>query len=121
MDNLASPSQRTEAKIGLNRPQKTTSAVGHPSMNLLLRKTFRLYVGVQQTVCPLRAIRLFTEVDLVTIKEDPEGEYRGFEHGIVDGVVQRPLKRPVVALHYLFEFARNNKRTCSLGQHHAHV
>ena len=58
------------------------------SLNLALRKEFNLYANVR----PCKSIdgfkTLYDNVDVVTIRENTEGEYSGIEHEIVDGVVQ---------------------------------
>ncbi|KAF0042701.1 hypothetical protein F2P81_004038 [Scophthalmus maximus] len=77
-----------KSKIGLKGPLKTPIAAGHPSMNLLLRKTFDLYANVRPCVSIEGYKTPYTDVDLVTIRENTEGEYSGIEHVIVEGVVQ---------------------------------
>lgn len=87
---------------------------GHKSLNLTIRKEFNLYANVR----PCRSIEgyetLYKDVDVVTIRENTEGEYSGIEHEIVDGVVQsiklitQPASRRVAE--YAFKFARDNGR-----------
>ncbi|XP_054632851.1 isocitrate dehydrogenase [NAD] subunit alpha, mitochondrial isoform X3 [Dunckerocampus dactyliophorus] len=67
----------------------------------------------------------YTDVNLVTIRENTEGEYSGIEHVIVDGVVQsikliteRASQR---IAEYAFEYARNNKRTSVTAVHKANI
>lgn len=75
-------------KVGLKSPLMTPVGKGFRSLNLALRKTFGLYANVR----PCRSIAgyetLYDNVDVVTIRENTEGEYSGIEHEIVDGVVQ---------------------------------
>ena len=75
-------------KIGLKGPLATPIGKGHQSLNLALRKEFSLYANVR----PCKSIEgyetPYKNVDLVTIRENTEGEYSGIEHQIVDGVVQ---------------------------------
>lgn len=71
-------------------PLKTPIAAGHPSMNLLLRKTFDLYANVRPCVSIEGYKTPYTDVDLVTIRENTEGEYSGIEHV----VSQRQLLLP---------------------------
>ena len=75
-------------KIGLKGPLATPIGKGHQSLNLALRKEFYLYANVR----PCKSIEgyetPYQNVDLVTIRENTEGEYSGIEHQIVDGVVQ---------------------------------
>lgn len=49
-------------------------------MNLLLRKTFDLYANVRPCVSIEGYRTPYTDVDLVTIRENTEGEYSGIEH-----------------------------------------
>ena len=75
-------------KVGLKSPLMTPVGKGFRSLNLALRKTFGLYANVR----PCKSIEgydtLYSNVDVVTIRENTEGEYSGIEHEIVDGVVQ---------------------------------
>lgn len=61
-------------------------------MNLLLRKTFDLYANVRPCISIEGYKTPYTDVDLVTIRENTEGEYSGIEH-----VVSCPL-RPLVVV-----------------------
>ncbi|VFV40475.1 isocitrate dehydrogenase subunit [Lynx pardinus] len=67
-------------KMGLKGPLKTPIAAGHPSMNLLLRKTFDLYANVRPCVSIEGYKTPYTDVNIVTIRENTEGEYSGIEH-----------------------------------------
>jgi len=112
-------------KVGLKGPLGTPIAAGHPSMNLLLRKTFDLYANVR----PCKSLdgykTVYDDVDLVTIRENTEGEYSGIEHVIVDGVVQsiklitEEASRKVAD--FAFEFARNNGRKTVTAVHKANI
>ncbi|ERE76452.1 isocitrate dehydrogenase [NAD] subunit alpha [Cricetulus griseus] len=70
-------------KMGLKGPLKTPIAAGHPSMNLLLRKTFDLYANVRPCVSIEGYKTPYTDVNIVTIRENTEGEYSGIEHVMV--------------------------------------
>ena len=84
------------------------------SLNLALRKEFNLYANVR----PCKSIEgfqtLYDDVDVVTIRENTEGEYSGIEHEIVDGVVQsiklitENASRRVAD--YAFKYAKENGR-----------
>ncbi|KAG8126727.1 putative Isocitrate dehydrogenase [NAD] subunit mitochondrial protein [Naja naja] len=74
-------------KIGLKGPLKTPITPGHPSMNLLLRKTFDLYANIRPCMSIEGYRTPYMDVDIVTIRENMEGKYSGIEHMIVDGVV----------------------------------
>jgi len=113
------------SKIGLKGPLKTPIAAGHPSMNLLLRKTFDLYANVRPCVSIEGYKTPYTDVNLVTIRENTEGEYSGIEHVIVDGVVQsiklitEDASRRIAE--YAFEYARNNQRSSVTAVHKANI
>ncbi|XP_048473156.1 isocitrate dehydrogenase [NAD] subunit alpha, mitochondrial [Rhincodon typus] len=123
------PPEATESmnanKIGLKGPLKTPVAAGHPSMNLLLRKTFDLYANVRPCVSIEGYKTPYSGVDLVTIRENTEGEYSGIEHVIVDGVVQsiklitEDASRRIAE--FAFEYARNNQRSTVTAVHKANI
>uniref|UniRef100_A0A2K5YXM4 Isocitrate dehydrogenase [NAD] subunit alpha, mitochondrial n=1 Tax=Mandrillus leucophaeus TaxID=9568 RepID=A0A2K5YXM4_MANLE len=56
----------------------------------------------------------YTDVNIVTIRENAEGEYSGIEHVIIDGAVQsiklitEGASKPIAE--FAFEYARNNHR-----------
>lgn len=58
-------------------------------MNLLLRKTFDLYSNVRPCISIEGYKTPYTDVDLVTIRENTEGEYSGIEH-VVSGACPPP-------------------------------
>jgi len=122
---LEAQESMNKSKIGLKGPLKTPIAAGHPSMNLLLRKTFDLYANVRPCVSIEGYKTPYTDVNLVTIRENTEGEYSGIEHQIVDGVVQsiklitEDASRRIAE--YAFEYARNNNRTSVTAVHKANI
>lgn len=66
----------------------TPVGTGFRSLNLTLRQLFNLYANVR----PCRTLpgveTVYGDVDIVTIRENTEGEYSGIEHTLVSGVVQ---------------------------------
>ncbi|XP_013889401.1 isocitrate dehydrogenase [NAD] subunit alpha, mitochondrial isoform X2 [Austrofundulus limnaeus] len=112
-------------KIGLKGPLKTPIAAGHSSMNLLLRKTFDLFANVRPCVSIEGYRTPYTDVNLVTIRENTEGEYSGIEHVIVDGVVQSIKLITEQAsqriAEYAFEYAKTNQRSCVTAVHKANI
>lgn len=112
-------------KVGLKGPLMTPIGKGHRSLNLQLRKEFNLYANVR----PCRSLEgyktLYDDVDVVTIRENTEGEYSGIEHEIVDGVVQSiklitedASKR---VAEYAFQYAKDNKRSKVTAVHKANI
>jgi isocitrate dehydrogenase (NAD+) len=64
-------------KVGLKGPFATPIGKGHRSLNLTLRKALQLYANVR----PCKSIpglkTKYDYVDIVTIRENTEGEYTG--------------------------------------------
>ena len=106
-------------------PLATPIGKGHRSLNLEIRKVFSLYANVR----PCRTIEgydtLYQGVDIVTIRENTEGEYSGIEHEIVPGVVQsiklitEPASRRVAE--YAFQYAKDNNRRTVTAVHKANI
>lgn len=112
-------------KIGLKGPLATPVGKGHQSLNLALRKQFNLFANVR----PCKSIEGFKtpydDVDIITIRENTEGEYSGIEHTIVNGVVQsiklitEPASRRVAE--FAFKYATANKREKVTVVHKANI
>ncbi len=112
-------------KIGLKSPLMTPVGKGFRSLNLALRKEFSLYANVR----PCKSIEgyktLYDDVDLITIRENTEGEYSGIEHEIVSGVVQsiklitEPASRRVAE--FAFDYAKANGRSKVTAVHKANI
>lgn len=112
-------------KIGLKGPLMTPVGKGHRSLNLALRKEFNLYANVR----PCRSLEgyktLYDDVDVVTIRENTEGEYSGIEHEIVDGVVQsiklitEEASRRVAD--FAFKYTKENGRKKVTAVHKANI
>lgn len=112
-------------KIGLKGPLMTPIGKGHRSLNLQLRKEFNLYANVR----PCRSLEgyktLYDDVDVVTIRENTEGEYSGIEHEIVEGVVQS-IKlitegASTRVAEYAFKYATDNGRSKVTVVHKANI
>lgn len=108
-------------KTALKGPFGTPIGKGHRSLNVTLRKNLKLYSNVR----PVRTIKgvktVYDHVDLVTIRENTEGEYSGLEHEVVPGVVEN-LK--IISsdaceriAHYAFEYASQNGRKSVCAAH----
>lgn len=72
-------------------------------MNLLLRKTFDLYANVRPCVSIEGYKTPYTDVDLVTIRENTEGEYSGIEH-VVCICFSNCLTNQTRASCYIYEY-----------------
>ncbi|XP_065216784.1 probable isocitrate dehydrogenase [NAD] subunit alpha, mitochondrial [Planococcus citri] len=112
-------------KIGLKGPLMTPVGKGHRSLNLALRKEFNLYANVR----PCRSLEgyptLYENVDVITIRENTEGEYSGIEHEIVDGVVQSikliTEEASTRVAEFAFKYAQENKRHKVTAVHKANI
>ncbi|XP_047121749.1 probable isocitrate dehydrogenase [NAD] subunit alpha, mitochondrial [Schistocerca piceifrons] len=112
-------------KVGLKGPLMTPVGKGHRSLNLALRKEFNLYANVR----PCRSLEgyrtLYDDVNVITIRENTEGEYSGIEHEIVDGVVQsiklitEEASRRVAE--FAFQYAKENGRKKVTAVHKANI
>ena len=80
------------------------------------RKSFSKYSGYQTP---------YTNVDIVTIRENTEGEYSGIEHTIVPGVVQSikliTEHASLRVCEYAFLYAKQHKREKVTVVHKANI
>ena len=112
-------------KVGLKSPLMTPVGKGFRSLNLALRKTFGLYANVR----PCKSIEgyetLYSNVDVVTIRENTEGEYSGIEHEIVDGVVQSikliTEEASTRVAEFAFQYAEQHGRKKVTAVHKANI
>eukprot|EP00983_Pelagomonas_calceolata_P116190 1160276-Pelagomonas_calceolata.AAC.17 len=61
---------------------------GFRSLNLTLRKELELFANVRPCLSLPGYKTRYDNVDLVTVRENTEGEYSGLEHEVVPGVVE---------------------------------
>lgn len=111
--------------IGLKGPTTTPVGGGHTSINVLLRKELDLYANVRPCKSIANISKLYPNVDIVTVRENTEGEYSGKEHQVVPGVIEnlkivseRACRR---IAKYAFEYAVSNERRTVLALHKARV
>lgn len=112
-------------KLGLKGPLMTPVGKGHRSLNLALRKEFNLYANVR----PCRSLEgyetPYSDVNLITIRENTEGEYSGIEHEIVPGVVQSikliTQQASMRVAQFAFEYAEANGRSKVTVVHKANI
>ncbi|KAJ0793842.1 putative oxidoreductase [Helianthus annuus] len=69
-------------KVGLKGPMATPIGKGHRSLNLTLRKELNLYANVRPCYSLPGYKTRYDDVNLVTIRENTEGEYSGLEHQV---------------------------------------
>lgn len=114
-----------ELRYGLKGPFETPIGKGFRSLNVTLRKKLKLYANVR----PCRSIEgiktPYEGVDLVTIRENTEGEYSGLEHQVVPGVVENLKIISKTACEninrYAFEYAKKMGRKKIIACHKAGV
>eukprot|EP00743_Colponemidia_sp_Colp-15_P003660 GILK01003950.1.p1 GENE.GILK01003950.1~~GILK01003950.1.p1 ORF type:complete len:367 (+),score=45.94 GILK01003950.1:774-1874(+) len=111
-------------KVGLKGPFMTPIGGGHRSLNITLRRSLNLYANVRPCVS-IKNLGRYDDVNLVTIRENTEGEYSGLEHEVVPGVVEnlKVISRPacVRIAEFAFAYARLNGRKKVTAVHKANV
>ncbi|KAH9548746.1 hypothetical protein CY35_11G104100 [Sphagnum magellanicum] len=111
--------------IGLKGPMTTPIGKGHKSLNLTLRKELGLYANVRPCLSIPGYRTRYDGVDLVTIRENTEGEYSGLEHQVVSGVVEslkiitRQASKRVAE--YAFHYAQQHGRKRVSAIHKANI
>lgn len=112
-------------RIGLKGPMATPIGKGHRSLNLTLRKELQLYANVRPCFSIPGYKTRYDNVNLVTIRENTEGEYSGLEHEVVPGVVESLKIITRVAstrvAEYAFKYAADNKRHKVTAVHKANI
>ncbi|CAN8259909.1 unnamed protein product [Cochlearia groenlandica] len=101
-------------KVGLKGPMATPIGNGHHSLNLTLRKEMNLYANVRPCYSLPGYKTRYDDVDLITIRENTEGEYSGLEHQVVKGVVESikiiTRKASMRVAEYAFHYAKTHGR-----------
>eukprot|EP00775_Hariotina_reticulata_P002820 gene2820-3113_t len=112
-------------KIGLKGPMTTPIGKGFRSLNLTLRKELNLYANVRPCFSLPGYKTKYDNVNLITIRENTEGEYSGLEHEVVKGVVEslKVITRAASTrvAEYAFQYARDNKRQMVSALHKANI
>ena len=112
-------------RIGLKGPMATPIGKGHRSLNLTLRKELQLYANVRPCFSIPGYKTRYDDVNLVTIRENTEGEYSGLEHEVVPGVVEslKVITRAASTrvAQYAFKYARDNGRSRVTAIHKANI
>lgn len=107
-------------------PFTTPIGKGHRSLNVTLRKKLQLFANVRpcQTIAELPRVP-YKNIDIVTIRENTEGEYSGLEHEVVPGIVENlkiiTKKACDNVNKHAFEYAMRNNRKKITCVHKADV
>eukprot|EP00897_Mesotaenium_endlicherianum_P001877 jgi/Mesen1/1717/ME000138S00576 len=111
--------------IGLKGPMATPIGKGHKSLNLALRKELGLFANVRPCLSIPGYKTRYDNVDLVTIRENTEGEYSGLEHTVVKGVVESlkiiTRQASMRVAEYAFQYAKDNNRQRVSAIHKANI
>ncbi|CAN8077227.1 unnamed protein product [Agarophyton chilense] len=111
--------------FGLKGPMATPIGKGHRSLNLTLRKELGLYANVRPCISMPGVDTLYKDVDVVTVRENTEGEYSGLEHTVYPGVVEslKVITRDASmrVCEYAFDYAIKNNRKRVTAVHKASV
>lgn len=112
-------------KIGLKGPMATPIGKGHRSLNLTLRKELNLYANVRPCYSLPGYKTRYDDVDLITIRENTEGEYSGLEHQVVRGVVESlkiiTRQASLRVAEYAFHYAQTHGRKRVSAIHKANI
>ena len=112
-------------KIGLKGPTTTPIGGGHVSLNVFLRRELNLFANVRPCISVPGVKTLYDNVNLVTIRENTEGEYSGKEHEVVPGVIENlkiiSEKACTRVAKYAFEYATKYNRKKVHALHKASV
>eukprot|EP00252_Welwitschia_mirabilis_P024393 TRINITY_DN721_c0_g1_i1.p1 TRINITY_DN721_c0_g1~~TRINITY_DN721_c0_g1_i1.p1 ORF type:complete len:241 (+),score=25.85 TRINITY_DN721_c0_g1_i1:138-860(+) len=111
--------------IGLKGPMATPIGKGHRSLNLTLRKELGLYANVRPCYSLPGYKTRYDNVNLVTIRENTEGEYSGLEHQVVRGVVESlkiiTRQASLRVAEYAFHYAKIHGRKRVSAIHKANI
>ncbi|GBG00171.1 isocitrate dehydrogenase catalytic subunit mitochondrial-like [Raphidocelis subcapitata] len=111
--------------IGLKGPMTTPIGKGFRSLNLTLRKELQLYANVRPCFSLQGYKTRYDNVNLVTIRENTEGEYSGLEHEVVKGVVEslKVITRTASTrvAEFAFKYAEENNRHMVSAIHKANI
>ncbi|HWP35583.1 MAG TPA: isocitrate/isopropylmalate dehydrogenase family protein [Thermodesulfobacteriota bacterium] len=112
-------------RVGIKGPLTTPIGRGFQSVNVTLRKTLDLYVGLRPVKVIPELRPQFAGVDIVVVRENTEGLYAGVEHVVVPGVVaslkvitDRASRR---IARFAFEYARRHGRRKVTAVHKANI
>lgn len=112
-------------RVALKGPLTTPIGKGMRSLNLEIRKEFQLYANVRpsKTIPGLQTI--YGNIDVITIRENTEGEYSGIEHMISKDIAQSvkviTQKGSYDISKFAFNYAKNNNRKMVTACHKANI
>ncbi|KAG2314736.1 hypothetical protein Bca52824_017858 [Brassica carinata] len=98
---------------------------GRRSLNLTLRRELNLYANVRPCYSLPGYKTCYDDVNLITIRENTEGEYSGLEHQVVRGVVEShkiiTRQASLRVAEYAFHYAKTHGRERVSAIHKANI
>ena len=111
--------------IALKGPVTTPNVEGYPSLNVTLRKSLDLYACLRPVKTLPGVKSLYTDIDLVVVRENTEDLYAGVEHEVVPGIVQsvKVITRAASTriAKFAFEYAKAEGRSKVTAVHKANI
>lgn len=115
----------TETKVAIKGPYFTPVGAHNVSLNIQLRKAFDLFANVVHAHNIPGVTTRHSNVDVVIIRENTEGEYSGLEHSAVPGVVESlkiiTEEKSMRIAEYAFQYAMANQRRKVTAVHKANI
>lgn len=115
----------SETRIAVKGPYFTPISSKSESLNIKLRRTFDLFANVVHAYNMPGVHTRHSQVDIVLIRENTEGEYSGLEHSVVPGVVESlkiiTKEKSMRIAEYAFQYALANNRKKVTAVHKANI
>lgn len=115
----------TETRVAVKGPYFTPLGSRETSINIQLRKSFDLFANVVHAYNIPGMRTRHSDVDVVMIRENTEGEYSGLEHSAVPGVVESlkiiTEEKSTRIAEYAFQYAAANNRKKVTVVHKANI
>jgi isocitrate dehydrogenase (NAD+) len=112
-------------KVALKGPIATPIAEGPPSINVGLRKALTLYANLRPVRNLAGVKSLYSDINLIIVRENTEDLYAGLEHTVVPGVVESLKiitdKASTRVAHFAFDYARKHRRKKVTAIHKANI
>ncbi|MFN0062544.1 MAG: isocitrate dehydrogenase (NAD(+)) [Myxococcaceae bacterium] len=111
--------------VALKGPTETTVGGGLPSANVALRKGLDLYAALRPVKSVPNVKTRYENIDLVVVRENTEGLYKGLEHIVVPGVVESlkiiTEKASARIARFAFDYAKRKGRKKVSAIHKANI
>ncbi len=112
-------------KIALKGPLTTPVGTGFRSVNIALRKHFKLFANIRPVKSFDGVDSLYKDLDFVVVRENTEGLYTGIEYMVTDDVAEsiKIISRDasLKICNYAFELAKEQKRSKVTLTHKANI